>query len=164
VEDFITMRHLQNMAKVMLATGLIVAYGYLMEMFMAWYSAAPFERYMVLNRWYGPYAPLFWGLIVTNVVIPQVLWLNRVRNSIPALFVISLIVNIGMWLERFVIVVTSLHRDFLPSSWDMYYPTFWDWSTYIGTLGLFTALLFLFIRLLPMISICEMQELLHEES
>ncbi|MGH7404657.1 MAG: NrfD/PsrC family molybdoenzyme membrane anchor subunit [Candidatus Methylomirabilales bacterium] len=162
LEDFITMRHLDNMAKVMLATGLIVAYGYLMETFMAWYSGNPYETYMFLNRMQGPYAPLYWALILCNVVLPQVLWSRRVRSSVPALFAIALVVNVGMWLERFIIVVTSLHRDFLPSSWGMYYPTFWDWATLVGSIGLFLALLFLFIRFLPMIAIFEMRTLVHE--
>jgi molybdopterin-containing oxidoreductase family membrane subunit len=159
LEDFITMRHLQNMAKILLATGLIVAYGYLIEIFMAWYGAVSYEQFVTRNRWAGPYAPLYWSLILTNVAIPQALWLRRVRGSVPALFLVAVSVNIGMWLERFVIVVTSLHRDFLPSSWDMYYPTIWDIATFIGTLGLFLALLFLFIRFLPMISIFEMRSL-----
>jgi molybdopterin-containing oxidoreductase family membrane subunit len=162
LEDFITSRHLQNMAKVMLATGLIVAYGYMMEAFMAWYSAGEYERYMMLNRIKGPYGPAYWALIVTNILIPQALWLRRVRTNVVWLWVIALIVNIGMWLERFVIVVTSLHRDFLPSSWGMYYPTFWDWSTYLGSIGLFFALLFLFLRFLPVISIFEMRTLVEK--
>jgi len=163
LEDFITMRHLDNMAKVMLATGLIVAYGYMTETFMAWYSGSGFEQYTILNRMKGPYAPYYWALILCNVVATQALWLRRVRSSVALLFVISIIVNIGMWLERFVIVVTSLHRDFMPSSWGMYYPTFWDWATYIGSIGLFLTLLFLFIRFLPMISIFEMRTLVPSE-
>jgi len=162
LEDFITMRHLQNMAKVMLATGLIVAYGYLMEVFMSWYSAGEYERYMMLNRIKGPYGPAYWALILTNILIPQALWLRRVRTNVVQLWLIALTVNIGMWLERFVIVVTSLHRDFLPSSWGMYYPTFLDWSTYFGTIGLFFALLFLFLRFLPVISIFEMRTLVEK--
>jgi Ni/Fe-hydrogenase subunit HybB-like protein len=159
LEDFITIRHLQNMAKILLATGLIVAYGYLMETFMGWYSGNTFDWYMVKNRLLGPYAPLYWLLIACNLLSPQALWFQRVRSSPWRLFVISILVNIGMWLERFVIVVTSLHRDFLPSSWGMYAPTIFDWSTFVGTLGLFTALFFLFIRFLPMISIFEMRTL-----
>ena len=162
LEDFITMRHLDNMAKILLATGLIVAYGYMMETFMAWYSGSPYEGFMMVNRMRGPYAPIYWALIFCNVLTPQVLWSRRIRQSIPVLFIVAMIVNIGMWLERFIIVVTSLHRDFLPSSWGMYYPTVWDWATYAGSIGLFLALLFLFIRLLPMISIFEMRELVHE--
>ncbi len=160
LEDFITLRHLGNMAKIMLATGLIVAYGYIMEIFMSFYGNNEYEHFMTLNRMRGPYAGYYWMLILCNIVIPQVLWFKKVRSSVPALFVIAIIVNIGMWLERFVIVVTSLHRDFLPSSWDMYYPTFYDWATFIGSIGLFLALLFLFIRFLPMISAFEMRELL----
>jgi Ni/Fe-hydrogenase subunit HybB-like protein len=162
LEDFITMRHLQNMAMVILATGLMVAYGYLMEIFMAWYSGNPYEIYMVLNRFQGPYAPIYWALIGCNVVVPQVLWLSRVRGSVVALFLVAMVVNVGMWLERYIIVVTSLHRDFLPSSWGMYSGTTWDWAMFIGTIGLFFALLFLFIRFLPMISIFEMRELVEE--
>jgi molybdopterin-containing oxidoreductase family membrane subunit len=159
LEDFITLRHLQNMAKVMLATGLVVGYGYVMEAFMAWYSANPYETYMITNRMRGPYAPVYWSLMLCNIVAPQFLWLKRVRSSPPMLFGIAVIVSIGMWLERFVIVVTSLHRDFLPSSWGMYSPTLWDWTTFLGTIGLFLALMFLFIRFLPMISIFEMRTL-----
>jgi molybdopterin-containing oxidoreductase family membrane subunit len=162
LEDFITLRHLQNMAKILLATGLIVAYGYTVEAFMAWYSANTYEKFMMANRMTGPYAPMYWALIFCNVVTPQALWFKRVRTSVTGLFIISIIVNIGMWLERFVIVVTSLHRDFLPSSWGMYMPTVWDWATYVGTLGLFVALLFLFLRFLPMISIFEMRTILPE--
>jgi molybdopterin-containing oxidoreductase family membrane subunit len=162
LQDFITKRHLENMGKVMLATGLIVAYGYGIEAFMSWYSGNTYERYMTLNRAMGPYAPAYWALIATNVLIPQALWLKRVRSSVPLLFAAALVINVGMWLERFVIVVTSLHRDFLPSSWGMYYPTIWDWATYIGTIGVFVALMFVFIRLLPMISIFEMRMLLPE--
>ncbi len=159
LQDFITMRHLQNMAKVMLATGLIVAYGYLTETFMAWYSAERYDRFMMMNRIAGPYGPAYWALILMNIIVPQALWFKRVRTNVLLLFLVAIAVNIGMWLERFVIVITSLHRDFLPSSWSMYYPTFWDWSTFIGTIGLFVALLFLFIRFLPMISIFEMRTL-----
>jgi Ni/Fe-hydrogenase subunit HybB-like protein len=162
LEDFITMRHLENMAKVILATGLIVGYGYMMETFGAFYSADGFEKFMILNRMTGPYAPIYWSLITCNILMPQLLWIPRVRRSVPGLFVICLIVNVGMWLERFVIVVTSLHRDFLPSSWGMYYPTRWDWATYVGSIGLFLTLLFLFLRYLPMISIFEMRQLVAE--
>jgi Ni/Fe-hydrogenase subunit HybB-like protein len=160
LEDFITLRHLQNMAKVMLVTGLIVAYGYLTEMFIAWYSADTYEMFVPWNRMTGPYGIAYWALILCNVAIPQALWFTRVRSNVPTLFVISLIVNVGMWLERFVIVVTSLHRDFLPSAWGMYSPTVWDWGTFIGTIGLFLTLLFLFVRFLPMISIFEMRTIL----
>ncbi|MCI0694892.1 polysulfide reductase NrfD [candidate division KSB1 bacterium] len=163
LEDFITMRHLRNMAKIMLATGLIVVYGYAMEAFMAWYSANEYEWYMMTNRWTGPYAPYYWALIFCNLLVPQLLWFERFQSSVPWLFFISVVVSIGMWLERFVIVVTSLHRDFLPSSWGMYYPTVWDWATFIGTLGLFFTLIFIFVRVLPAISIFEMRTLVPAE-
>jgi molybdopterin-containing oxidoreductase family membrane subunit len=162
LQDFITMKHLTNMAKVMLATGMIVAYGYMTEIFMAWYSGSRFEQDMVVNRMTGPYASLYWGLILTNILLPQALWFRRVRSSVLLLFIVAMSVNIGMWLERFVIVVTSLHRDFLPSAWGMYYPTMWDWATFIGSIGLFLTLLFLFIRFLPVISIFEMRQILPE--
>ena len=162
LEDLITMRHIECMSKVMLGTGLIVAYGYAMEAFMAWYSGNQYERYAFVNRmWAGGYWWTYWVLILCNILIPQALWSRRVRMSVPAVFVIALVVNVGMWLERFVIVVTSLTRDFVPSSWGMYYPTIWDWSTYLGTIGVFLALMFLFIRVLPAISIFEMREVVH---
>jgi Ni/Fe-hydrogenase subunit HybB-like protein len=162
LEDFITMRHLDNMSRVMLATGLVVAYGYMMETFMAWYSANTYEEFMITNRFAGPYAWVYWLLMACNVIAPQFIWFKRVRTSVSALFIVSMFVNVGMWLERFIIVVVSLHRDFLPSSWGMYYPTFWDFATFFGTIGLFLSLLFLFIRFLPMISIFEMRTLVPE--
>ncbi|MGA8766405.1 MAG: NrfD/PsrC family molybdoenzyme membrane anchor subunit [Candidatus Acidiferrales bacterium] len=162
LEDLVTIRHLDIMAKVMLATGLIVAYGYLIEAFLAFYSGDQYEIYMMKNRFHGPYAPLYWMLISCNIIIPQLLWSRKVRRNVGLLFVLSLVVNTGMWLERFVIIVISLSRDFIPSSWGMYYPTRWDWATYIGTFGLFFTLFFLFIRFLPMISIVEVRSLVHE--
>jgi molybdopterin-containing oxidoreductase family membrane subunit len=163
LEDFITTRHLRNMAKIMLATGLIVVYGYAMEAFMAWYSGNQYEWYMMTNRWTGPYAPAYWALLFCNFIVPQLLWIEKIQSNTIGLFAISIVVSIGMWLERFVIVVTSLHRDFLPSSWGMYYPTMWDWATYLGTIGLFFALIFLFVRVLPAISIFEMRTLVPAE-
>jgi len=160
LEAFITMRHLRNMSKIMLATGLIVAYGYMMETFMSWYSGSTYERFMIMNRFKGPYSTVYWSLIFCNVVAPQVLWIRKVRHNVAALWVISLVVGVGMWLERFIIIVTSLSRDFLPSSWAMYKPTFWDWSMFIGTIGLFMSLIFLFVRFLPMISISEIRGIL----
>lgn len=162
LEDLVTMRHIRNMAKLMLATGVIVAYSYIVEAFIAWYSGSEFEQYVMINRAVGPYAWLYWLLLATNLVIPQALWSARVRESTLAIFGIAMSVSVGMWLERFIIIVTSLHRDFLPASWDMYYPTVWDWATYIGTIGLFIMLFFLFVRLLPMISIFEMKQLLNK--
>jgi Ni/Fe-hydrogenase subunit HybB-like protein len=159
LEDFITMRHLENMAKVMLATSLIVVYGYMTEAFMAFYSGDPFERYMYLNRARGPYGWIYWLLLLCNLVTPQLLWFKRFRTRVGWLFAVAMVVNVGMWLERFVIVVTSLHRDFVPSSWGFYTPTFWDFATFFGTIGLFLTLFFLFIRVLPAISIFEMRTL-----
>ena len=160
LEDFITMRHIENMAKVMLATGLIVAYGYVMEAFFGWYSGNLYERFMIYNRMTGPYKWVYWSLILCNVLAPQLIWFKRFRRNLVVLFLLSIVVSIGMWLERFVIIVTSLHRDFLPSSWGMYSPTGWDFSMFLGTIGLFFALLFLFIRFLPIISIFEMRTIL----
>ncbi|HVT03537.1 MAG TPA: NrfD/PsrC family molybdoenzyme membrane anchor subunit [Thermoanaerobaculia bacterium] len=162
LQDFVTMRHLENMAKVLLATGLIVAYAYSMEVFYAWYSTNTYEWYMIMNRMKGPYHLTYVFLIICNILTPQLLWVKRIRTTPIFLWIIAIVINIGMWLERFVIIVTSLHRDFLPSSWGMYYPTFWEWSLFIGTLGFFTFLLLLFIRFLPIISIFEMRTLLPE--
>jgi len=160
LQDLITMRHLDNMAKVMLATGEIVAYSYFFEAFIAWYSGKPFEMYAIWNRMTGPYAPTYWLLIFCNLVFPQLLWLKKFRTNTLWLFITSLDVLLGMWLERYVIIVVSLHRDFLPSSWGMYEPTIWDIATFAGTIGLFLFLFFLFIRSLPMISIFEVRTLL----
>jgi Ni/Fe-hydrogenase subunit HybB-like protein len=159
LESLITLRHLNNMANVMLATGMMVAYGYVMEAFMAWYSGDIYDQYMMLNRAFGPYGWIFWVLMLCNVVIPQALWSRKFRTTPILLFVVALAINLGMWIERFVIVVTSLHRDFVPSSWGMYFPTKWDWMTLFGSVGLFLTLLFLFVRILPMISITEVREL-----
>ena len=162
LESFITMRHMHNMAKVMLATGLIVFYGYMIEAFFGWYSGNQYERFVIWNRMHGPYAPYYWALILCNGLTPQFLWFKKIRSNLLLLWLISIVVSIGMWLERFVIVVTSLHRDYLPSSWGMYKPSQWDWGMFIGTIGFFFALLFLFIRFLPMISIFEMRTILPE--
>src|SRR6201998_863091 len=153
LEDFITMRHLENMAMVMLATGLIVAYGYFFEYFMSIYSGNKFDVFLVQQRLHGPYNHFYFALILCNILTPQLLWFQKMRTNVSLLFVMSIIINIGMWLERFVIVVISLTRDFMPSAWGRYQPTFWDWSTFIGTLGLFVMLLFLFVRGLPAVSL-----------
>ena len=163
LEDFITMRHLDNMAKVMLATGLIVAYGYFIEFFMAYYSGNQFDVFLAEQRLHGPYSHFYFALILCNILTPQLLWIEKVRRNVLALFLMSLVINTGMWLERFVIVVISLTRDFVPSAWGRYQPTFWDYSTFIGTLGLFTMLVFLFVRGLPAIAISEMRELVEHE-
>src|SRR5215468_5905497 len=164
LQDFITMRHLENMAKVMLATGLIVAYGYFMEFFLARYSGNKFDMFLVDQRLHGPYSGYYFALVLCNILTPQLLWIRKVRTNVPALFIMSLVINLGMWLERFVIVVISLTRDFVPGAWGRYQPTFWDYSTFVGTLGLFVSLLFLFVRGLPAISIAEMRELVAHTS
>ncbi len=164
LQQMITMRHLDFCAKIMLATGMITSYGYVNEAFFAWYSGNQYEMYMMANRMTGPYMHLFWTLIFCNFVAIQLIWFRRVRRSVWGLFALSLVVNVGMWLERYVIVVTSLHRDHLPSSWDMYHGTFWDWALFAGTIGFFFACIFLFVRFVPMISMAEMRQLLHEQA
>ena len=160
IEGLVTLRHLENMAKLMLASGLVVMYGYLMEGFMAWYGGREFEVYQQLTRLFGVYGGWGWGLLLTNVLIPQLLWFKRCRTNIWWLLIISTSINIGMWIERFLIVVVSLHRDYMPSAWGFYTPTVWDIATYAGTLGFFTFALFLFVRLLPMIPAFEVNEML----
>ncbi len=164
LEDLVTIRHLDNMAKVLLGTGLIVVYGYLMESFMSWYSADPYDAYVMFNRMTGPYAAVYWLVIACNVIAPQALWSRSVRRNVPVLFVISLIIQTGMWAERYMIVITSLHRDFLPSAWGMYSATFWDWLIFLGSIGLFLWLFFLFIRFVPMISIFEMRDIVGKKA
>jgi Ni/Fe-hydrogenase subunit HybB-like protein len=159
LQDYITDRHVDNMAKVTLVTGMIVFYGYLMEAFFGFYSANPFESYMISNRMGGPYAPLYWFLITCNGIVPQLLWMKTFRTKAIPLFIVCMFVNVGMWLERFIIIPTSLHRDFMPSSWGMYFPSIWDWTTFAGTIGLFLTLFYLFVRVLPMIAIFEVKTL-----
>jgi Ni/Fe-hydrogenase subunit HybB-like protein len=159
LDDYITVRHVDNMAKVTLVTGMIVFYGYLMEAFFGFYSANQFEAFMITNRMTGPYAPLYWFLITCNGVVPQLLWMKTFRTKAIPLFIVCMFVNVGMWLERFIIIPTSLHRDFMPSSWGMYFPSFWDWTTFAGTIGLFITLFYLFVRVLPMIAIFEVKTL-----
>ena len=161
LEALVTDRHIDNMGKVMLATGFIVAYGYGMEVFMAWYSASHWESFMMWNRMFGPMGWSYWVLVACNLVIPlTTLWSRKLRTYIPFMFFISIVVNTGMWFERFVIIVTSLYRDFLPSAWGTYRATKWDYMTFVGTLGLFTSLFLLFVRFLPMIPMNEIKMLL----
>jgi molybdopterin-containing oxidoreductase family membrane subunit len=162
LEAFITDKHLDNSAKVMLATGLIVAYGYTIETFIAWYGADKYDIGMMLDRMKGSYGVAYALLILCNVLIPQLLWLRRIRASAGWLFALSCVVLTGMWLERFVIIIQSLHHDYLPSAWAMYYPTRWDIMTFVGTIGFFSLGMLLFLRFMPMISIFEMRELLPE--
>ena len=160
LEDFITLRHIRNMCKVMLATGLIVGYGYLMELFFAWYSGNTYEQFMMKNRMFGPYGYMYWLLILCNILVPQLLWVKKFRENLLVIFIVSMFINVGMWLERFVIIVMSLHRDFLPSSWRMYSPTVFDFSMFFGTIGLFLTLMFLFLRFVPIIPMFEMKVML----
>ena len=162
--DFITQRHLANAAKVLLATSLLVSYGYAAEIFTAFYSGDEYERYMTINRWIGPYAPVYWSMLTCNVLVPQLMWWRALRNKVWLLFVVSIVVNLGMWMERFLIVVSSLHRGFLPSAWGMFYPSKWDWIHLLSSIALFVWLFLMFIRLLPAISIAEMRKLMRESA
>ena len=163
LHDMLTDRHLQNMAKVTLVTGLIVAYGYLCEFIFAFYSGNPYEQFAIAdNRPFGPYRFFWMALILCNILAIQPLWFKKVRKNVYWLWGISFVISIGMWLERFVIVVMSLHRDFMPSSWDRYAGTVWDWALYLGTVGFFFSLMFLFIRFVPMIPMSESKILLPE--
>ncbi len=159
LEGLIPIRDLGVMAKVKLTTGLIVAYSYVIETFISFYSGNSYERFMMMNCMTGPYAVVYWGLITFNLVLPQALWFRRVRRGAVLLFIVSLIINVGMWLERFVIIAVTMHT---PSQWDMFYPTKWDWATLAGSFGLFFVLFYLIIRFLPMISIAEARSLVHE--
>jgi len=157
LQRYITIRHLDSMAKVTLLTGCLVSYAYATEFFSAWYTGNVYERYHFINRATGPYAFGFYLMVLCNVITPQLLWSKRLRNSVPVLFVISILVNIGMWFERFIIIVVGLHRAFLPSGWGMFKPTFVDVGVLIGSFGLFFTLFLLFIRVLPMIAIWEIK-------
>ncbi len=159
LEAIITMRHLKYMGELMLATGLFVAYGYMIEGFMSWYSGNPFELYMMVNRAFGPRGIHFWLLMFFNVLAPQALWAKRVRTSTFWLFLISLSVLYGMWLERYVIITVSLSRDFMPSAWGQYSGTIWDYLTLAGTIGFFTLMMSLFVQFMPMSSMSEMKML-----
>lgn len=157
MESIITMDTLDNMNKVILLTGSMVFYAYAMEAFIAWYSNNPFERFQSLNRMIGPYAVSFWLTILCNCLIPQLFWFRKLRRSIPVMFVVSIMVNVGMWLERYVIIVASLHRDFLPSSWGIFIPTITDFGILVGSFGFFFTLVLLFVKNLPVVSIAEMK-------
>ena len=160
LENLITVKHLENMCKVILATGTVVGYAYATEFFIAWYSGNPYERFTFINRAFGPYAWAYWSMISCNVISPQFFWFKKLRTSVPFMFVLSIFVNIGMWFERFVIIATSLHRDYLPSSWGYFKPSIVDIMTFFGTFGLFLTLFLLFIRFVPMIAISEVKGVL----
>jgi molybdopterin-containing oxidoreductase family membrane subunit len=160
LEDYITLNHLEKMNKIMLLTGMMVGYAYMVEFFIAWYSGNIYEAFTFVNRATGPYAWAYWTMITCNVLVPQLFWFKKLRRSIPVMFVASILINVGMWFERFVIVVSSLANDFLPSSWAYYKPTFWDISTFVGSFGLFFTLLLLFVRFVPVIAVSEVKGVL----
>jgi Ni/Fe-hydrogenase subunit HybB-like protein len=162
--DFITDVHLDHAAKVLLATGSLVAYGYASEIFMAFYSGDEFEIAMTVDRWTGAYAPVYWSMLFCNVALPQVLWWRGARRNAALLFGLSLVINLGMWMERVMIVVQSLHHDFLPSSWGLFVPTAWDWVFLLGSISMFAWLFLVFIRVLPALSISEMRMLVRESA
>lgn len=159
LEAFITLHHLENCAKLLLTTGIIVAYSYLMENFMAWYSDNLFESFLIKDRAFGYYRIAYWLSLFCNIVVVQLLWFKSIRRNVVALFIISLLVNVGMWYERYVIVVSSLARDFMPSAWHVFIPTIWDFALLFGSLGLFFLLFLLFVRTLPVIAISELSKL-----
>lgn len=162
LQDLITIRHFDNMAKVMLMTGMIVTYGYAMEFFIAWYSGEAAERSHLIHMFTGPYASATIIMLACNVLVPQFLWFPKIRRSILPLFIISILINVGMWTERYVIVVASLYKGFMLSASDIYAATFWDWALFVGTLGFFLLLMMMFIRYVPAISMYEVREMLHE--
>ncbi|NTV11200.1 MAG: polysulfide reductase NrfD, partial [Zoogloea sp.] len=164
LEDFITVQHLDYAARVLLATSWIVVYSYVAEIFTAFYSGDEYEIAMTLDRWTGAYAPVYWAMLACNVAVPQMMWSRRLRIHPAWLFAVSLAVNLGMWMERFLIVVSSLHRDFMPSAWGMFYPTGWDWLFLFGSIAFFVWLFLLFLRFLPAISISEMRHLVRESA
>lgn len=157
LKTLVTDYHIDQMAKVMLATSLIVAYGYITEAFFAFYTGNKYEAFMMWNRMVGPYAPSYWALIFCNILTPQLLWFKAVRGNVYVLWGITIIIGIGMWLERYVIIITSLTRDFMPSAWGTYHGTPWDWGIYLGTLGFFTTCMCLFVRFLPVLAVHEVR-------
>ncbi|MBV8899308.1 MAG: polysulfide reductase NrfD, partial [Verrucomicrobia bacterium] len=162
LEDVFTWNHIDVMCKIILLTGSIVGYAYIMEWFVAYYGANSFERYAFINRYFGPYWWASWSMFTCNVIIPQLFWVRAFRRNVITVFFVSMCVNAGMWFERFVIIVLSLHRDFLPSSWGMYHPTWVDVMTFAGTHGIFVTLFLLFVRFLPMVAIAEVKGVLPE--
>ncbi len=164
LEDYITVGHIESMNKIIIATGSIVGIAYLTELFMAWYSGVPYEKFAFINRAMGPYAWAYWIMMTCNVLSPQLLWIKKLRRNLVFTFILSIFINIGMWFERFVIIVTSLHRDYLPSSWTMYAPTWVEVGLFVGTLGVFFTLFLLFVRVFPVIAISEIKTVLKSSS
>jgi len=163
-ENYITMFHIESMNKIIMVTGSIVGIAYLTELFIAWYSGSEYEMYAFANRIAGPYWWAYWTMMTCNVISPQLFWFKKIRTSIPISWVLSIVVNIGMWFERFVIIVTSLHRDYIPSSWAMFYPTWVDVGIFVGSIGVFFTLFLLFLRFLPGIAVAEVKLLLKSAS
>jgi molybdopterin-containing oxidoreductase family membrane subunit len=163
-ENYITMFHIESMNKIIIVTGSIVGVAYLTELFIAWYSGVEYEQYAFLNRVSGPYWWAYWSMMTCNVISPQLFWIKKIRTSIAASWILSIVVNIGMWFERFVIIVTSLHRDYLPSSWVMFYPSAIDVCIFLGSIGVFFTLFLLFLRVLPAIAMAEVKLLLKSAS
>jgi Ni/Fe-hydrogenase subunit HybB-like protein len=157
---YVTERHLDFMAQMTLVTGLVVTYGYVAENFTGWYSGNIYERYLIINRALGPYGWVYWLTLACNVLAPQVFWFKWARRNTIVLFIIGVVVSVGMWVERFTIVITSLHRDFVPAQWGMFYPTIWDYATFFGTVGFFFMLFLLFARLFPVVPMFEVRELI----
>ena len=164
LEDYITMGHIELMNIVIIITGSIVGIAYITEFFIAWYSGVAAEQYAFVNRMFGPYWWAYWSMMTCNVISPQLFWFKKIRTSIVATFILSLIVNIGMWFERFVIIVTSLHRDYLPSSWVMFYPTITDVGIYLFTFGFFFTAFLLFAKFFPVINMAEIKSVLKSSS
>ena len=162
VKNFITINHLDKMAKIILLTGMMVGYAYAIEFFIAWYSGNMYEKFAFVRRAIGPYAWAYWIMVSCNVLIPQLFWFRKIRRNLLMLFILSIFVNIGMWFERFVIIVTTLAADFLPSAWDYYHPTWVDVGTLIGSFGLFFTLFLLFLRFFPMIAMSEVKGVLSQ--
>lgn len=162
LQDIITVRHLERMNLILLLTGSMVGYAYSTEFFIAWYSGNEYETYAFMNRAFGPYAWAYWIMVSCNVLVPQMFWFKKLRRSIPVMFVASILINVGMWFERFVIVVVSLSRDFLPAAWDYYTPTIWDIGILVGSFGLFFTMFLLFLRFLPMVAMSEVKLVLPE--
>ncbi|GHA73143.1 NrfD/PsrC family molybdoenzyme membrane anchor subunit [Pontibacter akesuensis] len=164
LEDYITLEHVESMNKVIILTGSIVGVAYTTEFFIAWYSQVEYEQYAFINRATGPYWWAYWSMMTCNVITPQLFWFRKIRRSLTATFIISIFVNIGMWFERFVIIVTSLHRDYLPSSWAMFYPSWVDVGVYVGTIGLFFTLFLLFAKFFPVVNMAEVKAILKSSS
>lgn len=164
LQDYITMEHIESMNKVIIATGSIVGIAYITEFFIASYSGVKYEQYAFLNRAFGPYWWAYASMMACNVISPQLFWFKSIRRSIVWTFILSIVVNIGMWFERFVIIVTSLHRDYIPSSWAMFHPTKYDIGVYLFTFGLFFTLFFLFAKFMPVINMAEVKAIVKSSS